>query len=197
MCNHIAALYPKDVTLLLEPVEEWQSVEGNNILELCYNFPQKYAFCFQSFVQLTVLRQYSQQVPTKIKLCERSLHSARYCFVPNFRAEGILNETEFAVLKSWFNHLESNFSMKPDAIIYLRTSPEVSYQRLIQRDRAEETRVSCSYLKKLHNYHEDWLIKKTHGATPPVYVVNGDEDLSTVTQIYDQVAHKVISAGFS
>lgn len=44
-------------------------------------------------------------------------------------------------------------------LVYLRTTPEVVYERMKARGRSEETSVSLDYLKQLHDLHEDWLIR--------------------------------------
>lgn len=43
-------------------------------------------------------------------------------------------------------------------LVYLRTTPEVVYDRMKVRGRSEETSVSLDYLKQLHDLHEEWLI---------------------------------------
>lgn len=43
--------------------------------------------------------------------------------------------------------------------MYLRTSPEVVYERMRKRARSEESCVSLKYLKELHSLHEKWLIE--------------------------------------
>lgn len=45
-----------------------------------------------------------------------------------------------------------------DLIVYLRTSPEVAYDRIKKRARDEESCVPIEYLKDLHTLHENWLI---------------------------------------
>lgn len=52
----------------------------------------------------------------------------------------------------------SNYSCSFVSIVYLRTTPEVVYDRMRVRGRSEEVSVSLDYLKQLHDLHEDWLI---------------------------------------
>lgn len=148
LCKYIASKYPNDITVLCEPIDKWQNCSGHNILDLFYKEPCKYSFLFQSHVQLTLLRQSIEKLPTQIKLCERSLFSAKYCFVKNLREEGKLAEPECAVLDAWFQNIVNNNAVQPTAIIYLRTSPVVAYERLVKRNRAEEGTVQLEYLQK-------------------------------------------------
>jgi deoxyadenosine/deoxycytidine kinase len=52
--------------------------------------------------------------------------------------------------------------------VYLKTDPEVVYQRIFQRGRSEENYISLDYLKSIHNLHEDWLINKKFFLPAPV-----------------------------
>ena len=54
--------------------------------------------------------------------------------------------------------------------IYLKTSPEKSYERIKKRDREEETDISFEYIKEIHNKHEEWL----HKSTQNILILDGD-----------------------
>lgn len=41
--------------------------------------------------------------------------------------------------------------------VYLRTDPEVAYQRIKDRNRSEEKDVPFEYIKHLHELHDKWL----------------------------------------
>lgn len=71
---------------------------------------------------------------------ERSLHSARYCFVENLHRSGKLAESEYGVLCEWFKFLTTSpkIDLGVDLIVYLRTTPEVAWQRVKARARSEE-----------------------------------------------------------
>lgn len=42
-------------------------------------------------------------------------------------------------------------------LVYLRTDPEVAYQRIKTRNRSEEKDVPFEYIKNLHELHDKWL----------------------------------------
>ena len=67
-----------------------------------------------------------------------------------------MTEIEWNIYQEWFESMSKliNFSYQ---FIYLRCQPEVSYQRLKNRNRNEEKEVPLEYLKELHQRHEDWL----------------------------------------
>jgi len=42
-------------------------------------------------------------------------------------------------------------------LVYLRTDPEIAYQRIKTRNRFEEKDVSLEYIQHLHELHDKWL----------------------------------------
>ncbi len=99
----------KNVNLRIytEPVHLWRDLNGHNLLEHMYKDPQRYSFAFHSYVQLTMLEnhmkisqpakadlqtdlenvvpggQTNQSEKFNINVMERSLYSAKYCFLEN------------------------------------------------------------------------------------------------------------------
>ena len=82
--------------VLTEPVHLWRNLNGANLFDLMYADPIKWAYPFQSYVQLTMLQNHLELAahgpndlsssPTAqhyISIMERSLFSARYCFAEN------------------------------------------------------------------------------------------------------------------
>ena len=43
-------------------------------------------------------------------------------------------------------------------IIYLRSTPEVSYERIKKRNRNGESNIPLEYLQQIHKLHDEWLI---------------------------------------
>lgn len=69
----------------------------------------------------------------------------------------------------------------------MRTTPEVVYERMMKRNRAEEKSVPLEYLQSLHELHEDWLYYKSlHSLPAPVVVLNADLDRSVITDEYEK-----------
>ena len=85
---------------------------------------------------------------------ERSLFSARHCFVENLHDTGKMSDAEFSVLCEWFDFLAdgglANVDIGVDLIVYLQTTPETAYERKKARARKEEE-VSChDYISNIH-----------------------------------------------
>ena len=60
-----------------------------------------------------------------------------------------MTDPEYAVISEWFNFLITcpKLNFKIDQIVYLRTDPEVAYERIKKRKRPEEHLIPFSYLK--------------------------------------------------
>ncbi|CAG0880292.1 unnamed protein product [Cyprideis torosa] len=120
--------------------------------------------CATSYVFLTMLdqevqlRRQQQKVEVgQVCLMERSLHSAWNIFVKNLHDNGLMSGAEYTVLEEIYKEMCLNFDLTPDLIIYLRVTPDVAYERIMNRGRSEESGISLQMLETLHELHEKWL----------------------------------------
>lgn len=149
--------------IVYEPVEKWQNISGENILQQFYTEMPRWAYSFQTYAFVTRVvsqRENALNNKTPLQILERSVFSDRYCFAKNCYEMGKMSNMEWQLYREWFDWLVANYTPTPDAFIYLQTDPEVCYNRLQARNRSEETGVSLDYLKLLHEKHENWLIHK-------------------------------------
>lgn len=184
----------EQVCVVPEPVDGWRDCRGHNLFDLMYKDTSKWAFPFQSYVTLTMLQ--SLRLPTNkpIKLVERSLYSARYCFVEKMVRDNLIHPPACAVLDEWYNWIHDNLDINVDLIVYLRCSPRVSYDRMQQRNRKEERSVSFEYIKELHELHEDWLYhKKSFKLPAPVLTLNAELDLSIIRNEYQKLEKCILN----
>ena len=188
---------PEHVEVVPEPVSKWQNLHGSNLLQLMYEDPKRWSLMFQSYVHLTMVQQHTNIQSTKpIRMMERSLFSARYCFNENLYRNGYLTDTEYAALSEWFDFLINcpKLNFQVDQIVYLRTSPDVAYERIKKRSRSEETSVPFSYIKDLHELHENWLIRQTKFNPPaPVTIIDANQDLETLSETYNDQGRKLLN----
>lgn len=147
---------------VFEPHEEWQNIGGHNLLDNFYTDKERWAYTFQSYAFITRIRadERAQNSPFEFHILERSVYSDRYCFAKNCFEMGVMSPLEWKLYKEWFEWLMDNQSYTPDGFIYLQTDPEICYQRMITRNRSEESTVSLEYIRMIHEKHENWLIKK-------------------------------------
>ncbi|RZB39058.1 dNK and/or AAA 18 domain containing protein [Asbolus verrucosus] len=190
------------VSVLAEPVDKWRNCSGHNLLEKMYSDPKKWSFTFQSYVQLTMLQLHTLKTADPIKLMERSIYSVRNCFVEQMARSKCLDECSVSVFDEWFKWTKENCDLSIDLIVYLRTSPEIAYERTVKRNRPEEQTVSFNYIRDIHNMHEDWLYHKTLFKCPaPVLIIDANLDKSIIqeeylkckTQIFTNRAFKAIA----
>merc|ERR1712156_578267 len=186
------------VQVCTEPVDKWRDLHGHNLLQKMYEDPKRWSFELQSYIQLTMVKEHMKPCSVPVKMMERSLLSARYCFVENHYNTGQLQESEYLVLSEWFNFLIScpqmNFNV--DKIVYLRTNPEVLYERIKKRNRREECTIPFSYLKSLHDLHEEWLVHQTKiKAQAPVTIIDANGDLEDLYEEYNNCQQEILQQG--
>lgn len=150
----------KYIECFQEPVHEWENLNGYNLLAMKYEDPENYSFAFQSYAMLTMMNILNTETKNnKLKVMERSILSAQYCFVQALLDNNSLKEPFASILTQWFQFMESNFDSKPDLIIYLREDPEKLLLRIKKRGRKSEQEISINYLKQIHELHEKWIHK--------------------------------------
>ncbi|XP_034488062.1 deoxynucleoside kinase isoform X1 [Drosophila innubila] len=191
--NHFLKV-EKDVCLITEPVEKWRNVNGVNLLAKMYEDPKKWAMPFQSYVTLTMLQAHTQPTNKKLKIIERSIYSSRYCFVENMYRNGSLELGMYNTLQEWYKFIEQSIHVQADLIIYLRTTPEVVFERMRERARSEESCVPLKYLQELHELHEDWLIHQRRPQQCKVLVLDADLNLENIGSEYQRSETSIFDA---
>lgn len=99
-----------------------------------------------------------------------------------------------SVVDEWFKYTKETKDINVDLIVYLRTSPEIAYERILKRNRSEEKTVSFEYIRALHEIHEDWLYHKTlHSCPAPVIVLNANLDRSVIIEEYNKYEPHILN----
>jgi len=179
-----------------EPVGKWQHVtsgEDGNLMARMYENPDRWAYMFQSYVLLTMMEAHETEQTKRIKVMERTVLSARYCFFENLRRSDppMIDGLEYECLKRWFDWLIQREETKVDLIVYLRTDAEVCMERLKKRARSEEAGVPMSYLDALEKLHDEWLtsspgdrIAARSHPDVPVLVLDGNISSDDAPSVY-------------
>ncbi len=188
-----------DVHVVYEPHDQWQMVGGTeNLLEKFYTDTSRWAYTFQTYAFVSRVRaqeEHRKQYPHMPQVLERSVYSDRYCFAKNCFELGYMNMLEWKLYQEWFSWLVDNYTSPPQGFIYLRTDPEICYERLLKRDRKEEASVSLAYLQSLHAKHETWLVDQ-EGVAPllkavPVLMLNGNQEFVSDAKVRQQILNQV------
>jgi len=182
----------EDVAVMEEPVVQWRNLHGHNLLDMMYKDPARWAHLFQSYVQLTMMEQHLRPSSNAVKMMERSLFSARYCFVENLFHSGKLSEAEYLVYNEWFKMITKNVDIAVDLIVYLKTDPKIVHERTKRRGRSEEQQIPLEYLEKLHRYYEEWLVEEKFPIPAPVLVLNANEDLAEMKSKFEKYSAQIL-----
>ncbi|MFT7816782.1 thymidine kinase 2, mitochondrial [Arapaima gigas] len=182
-----------NIEVIAEPVHKWRNLKGHNPLALMYQDPARWGLTLQTYVQLTMLDQHVTTMTSPVTLMERSIYSAKYIFVENLYRSGKMPEVDYAVLSEWFDWIMRNIHVPVDLIVYLQTSPQTCYERLIERCREEEQVIPLEYLEMIHQLYEDWLIHQTSFKVPaPVLVIPADHDVQKMFCQYEEHRGKIL-----
>jgi deoxyadenosine/deoxycytidine kinase len=149
------------VVYVPEPVDEWesiQSVDGKNMIELFYADSKQYAFAFQMMAYITrlaYLKREMKKYPDCILISERSLLADYHVFARMLYDSGDISQEQFEIYKRWFNEFLEDVVMT--GIIYLKTDPQLCFERCTSRARKGENTISLEYLNNCSSMHDKWL----------------------------------------
>lgn len=184
-----------DIRTLQEPVCDWTHVPlesecgpnaPNNLLDKFYEDPTRWGLTFQQYVIFSRVKGFYENKENEApgaSLTERSVWGDRLVFVRNLYKQGVMSDLEYSLYCHMHSFcLEQCPGACPDAILYLKTSPEICLERLQQRGRSEETGVTLQYLQQIHARHEEWLVEKSVPIPPslakiPVLIIDCSKNL--------------------
>ncbi len=156
-------------------------------MDCFYKEPRQYAVAFQALVGMTMARRNNVVTEKPIILSERSVESGIMCFIPLQEELGLLDRVERVVLEELLSYL-SCVSRQPDLIIYVRCEPSLSMERIQIRNRKEEESVTISYIEKLHDYHDKWLMSKIEEGDPKgVLYDNSEDDANSIMVLLNKI----------
>lgn len=162
-----------DITVSQEPVDEWMKIkddEGKSLLETFYQDISRWSFAFQMNCFITRVHNVKSMPKTGVNIIERSILSDKI-FAKNCFENKTMTKIEFDIYTRWSEWLRDKLCDNIDAIIYLRTTPDVSNDRIKKRSRDGESSIPMEYLKELHKHHDDWLLNEKN---IPVLVLDSD-----------------------
>lgn len=151
----------KEIHVLKEPVDEWQYINGENLLQLFYTNPKKYAYEFQTYVLTTRVRKLENKIKEvdddAIIIIERSWFTDRNTFARVLYEDDNLTDVQWGIYCELFDLVIKNVP-GIDGYIYLNTDVNTAYERIKKRDRSEESNIPREYLEKLYDKHNEWLV---------------------------------------
>ena len=163
-----------NMVFMLEPVDEWGEIKdrrGENILTKFYRDQKKYSFSFQMMAyisRLSKLKKIIRKNHNSIIVTERSVLTDKNVFAKMLYDDDKIEEVNYIIYLKWFDEFIQDIIHT--GFIYIQADPEICHERVEKRNRIGET-ISMEYLKKCHNYHEEWLKKEEN-----VLLLNGNVD---------------------
>jgi deoxyadenosine/deoxycytidine kinase len=161
-----------NVVFLKEPVDEWEKIKdenGETILKKFYADQEKYSFPFQMMAyvsRLKVLRDTLKTIKTDtedkniIIITERSLYTDKMVFAKMLYDSKKIEHVNYQIYLNWFDTFSDEFPV--NKVVYVKTSPDKCYQRIVKRSRTGEENIPLEYLTSCSNYHDNMLDKENH-----------------------------------
>lgn len=148
----------ESICFLQEPVEQWNKIvdkDGINIVEHYYKDNKRWAFSFQMMAYISRLSLLKKAIESnyEIIITERSLYTDKHVFCQMLYDTNLIEDIEFTIYNKWFEEFNILENIQ---YVYLKTDPEISYERVIKRSRSGET-IPLSYLINCSHYHDTWL----------------------------------------
>lgn len=161
LCDVIEEVFKGRCDIIKEPVAKWQE---NGLLKAFYddispNNPNKgqrqMALTFQhyAFVSRLILNKLIEPDPNKIIVHDAHVLVDRHCFAENLKDDGLIDKQQM----TWYNEMFDMWnilcpSAEPELILYLKTDPQVCFERNLIRQkisRPEESNIDLKYLEGL------------------------------------------------
>ena len=181
LLNHLKEHYKNDTNVVFadEPVSEWESIRdsnGTSMLEKFYTDQKTYSFPFQMMAyisRLDILRKIVKANPNAIIITERSLHTDRLVFAKMLFDSGLIEDVNYQIYLKWFDTFIEDYPIT--GVIYVKTDPQVCFDRIKQRSRTGESDIPLEYLTKCDVYHDNMILEiKTNLET---ITLDGNDDI--------------------
>ncbi len=172
----------------LEPVQEWEP-----LLQLMYEDPARWTMAFN----ITALLSFGKQQhphgvpPGAVVLQERSPLACRHVFCDLGHRLGHMNDVEMQVVDGVFDLVQQ--SLPPvDVVIYMRTTPEVAFQRMRHRARPSEANVPLEYIRQLHDAYEHMAYRVLPERYPDIRVLTVDADAEPAFGLCEDMIKRIL-----
>ena len=142
----------QDIEFVEEPVNQWQNLGGQNLLEAFYKDPVRWGFSFEFYSMLTKIQSLLKAANSEkpIIIIERSIISNKL-FMDLSKELGKLDTMEYKMLINTYEFYLQNVYPQLNGIIYLDTPVDECIKRIIKRNRGEECTIEKSYLESIKN----------------------------------------------
>jgi len=182
----------RESKIVEEPVDMWLNTitkSGENILGLFYKDIPRWGYTFQNLAYVTRMMKIQDAIKTNksIIFLDRSLGTDKNVFEKMLYDDKLITDIEHNMYNLWCDFYKNYVNnMSSWKYIYLRCTPNTSYERIKKRGREEEKNITLEYLEKLHKYHEEWLMN-----TNDVLIIDCDKDFENNLEYQQEIINKV------
>ena len=174
----------KNFKIKKEKTDDWKKW-----IPVFYQNSQKFAMGFQMKVLLSQIRTNIECNDMEITFIERSPFTLQNMFGSLLLEDNMLSKLEYELCQEYIDIL----GWKPDKIIYLKTDPMICIQRILQRHRDGESKISMDYLEKLHNKHEEVLLGNDFKKSNiDLYTIDANGTIDNVRKQFDIILSQII-----
>ena len=139
-----------DIDVYYEPVEE------NEYLGDFYRETHRYSFAMQIYLLNRRFQQHQEIIwRGRSAVQDRTIYEDSI-FAKMLADSKLMDERDYRTYSELFRNM-SNFMCKPNVIVYLDVSPELSHDRIRQRGRDVEGGVTLEYLRALYQGYEAFV----------------------------------------
>ena len=139
----------------------YEPVKSNPYLEDFYQDMARWTFPMQMFLMCKRYQQHQELIwdPCHQEgggvVQDRTIYEDTI-FARMHYEDGVMDERDYATYIGHFNMMR-RFLQYPDIILYLRVSPEIAMQRIMERARGAESGMQMSYLEALNEGYEKFI----------------------------------------
>ncbi|KAJ4460614.1 putative Deoxyadenosine kinase [Paratrimastix pyriformis] len=134
----------------------YEPVTENPYLAHFYQDMAKYSFPLQIYLLNERFKQHQQIIWSgRGGVQDRTIYEDGI-FAKMLYDSHLMSDLDYQTYTSLFSNM-SNFMRKPNIIVHLDVSPEVSLARVHERNRDCEKGMTLEYLQNLHAHYEEWI----------------------------------------
>jgi len=159
----------------IEPVDSWTEYLRN-----MYDNEDKSTYNFQ--IKVWIDRCWIQEKSNVIVLMERSPYFIKNVFVEKAHEDNTITYEEYNNIHQL--HKTTDNLWQPYAYIYLRSDPELCFNRIKKRGRESEKNIKLEHIKRIHELHED-KYKKALDINKNIIVI--DVENKTISDICSEI----------
>jgi deoxyadenosine/deoxycytidine kinase len=165
-----------DFCIVNEPLDTWTSLnnDGKNLLEYFYEDKERWSYTFQNCALLSRFKNLIETIrqnPHKtIFVTERCIETDRNVFAKMLYDSKHMSKMEYDMYLKWYDLVTAS-TVPLSGIIHVKTSPELSLERIKMRARDGELNIPLEYLQSLDDYHYEWF----KNVNVPIIHVNSED----------------------